>query len=569
MGKHKWTFITLGGVPRVSIHSGEDIRHIGELDKKMWTVLSCPTTGLEISEESLRLIDLDGDGKLRVKEVVATAEWLCSVLRTPDVLLQSADTLAVSDIQDGELSALAQQIAQEKDSIAISDIDNAIANIKVDIQPIPNAPYPANVITAYKNQSATYAAYFEQEKLQKLGLFSIPEDTPKPGMTEKKFLEMGAQIAAWEEEKAAIETANTAAKVAAQAAFMPLRKLLLLNRDFYRLLRNFISFEDFYNKKSIASFQCGTLIIDQRACHLCIRVSDMPKHNTQAPQSGIFLVYCDCESKKLGTKMQIVAAVTVGEVKNLCVGKNAVFYDNVGNDYDATVTKVIDNPISIAQAFWTPYRKLGNWITDKINKSAAEKDAKVMTNVTTNMETKAAAGVDTTAKPAFDIAKFAGIFAAIGMAVGMIGTALAALASEFVSLTWWQMILVFVGLLVLISGPSMVIAWLKLRRRNLAPVLNANGWAINADAVISVFFGSTLTEQVKYPMVKDPLAKQKKNMKTWQAVMLTILCFLVIGCGVYGVCTYLQSSNVEEQSAVSELKTDTVVVVVVEEGINE
>lgn len=567
MGKHKWTFITLGGVPRVSIHSGEDIRHIGELDKKMWTVLSCPTTGLEISEESLRLIDLDGDGKLRVKEVVATAEWLCSVLRTPDVLLQSADTLAVADIQDGELSALAQQIAQEKDSIAISDIDNAIANIKVDIQPIPNAPYPANVITAYKNQSATYAAYFEQEKLQKLGLFSIPEDTPKPGMTEKKFLEMGAQIAAWEEEKAAIETANTAAKVAAQAAFMPLRKLLLLNRDFYRLLRNFISFEDFYNKKSIASFQCGTLIIDQRACHLCIRVSDMPKHNTQAPQSGIFLVYCDCESKKLGTKMQIVAAVTVGEVKNLCVGKNAVFYDNVGNDYDATVTKVIDNPISIAQAFWTPYRKLGNWITDKINKSAAEKDAKVMTNVTTNMETKAAAGVDTTAKPAFDIAKFAGIFAAIGMAVGMIGTALAALASEFVSLTWWQMILVFVGLLVLISGPSMVIAWLKLRRRNLAPVLNANGWAINADAVISVFFGSTLTEQVKYPMVKDPLAKQKKNMKTWQAVMLTILCFLVIGCGVYGVCTYLQSSNVEEQSAVSELKTDTVVVV--EEGINE
>lgn len=567
MGKHKWTFITLGGVPRVSIHSGEDIRHIGELDKKMWTVLSCPTTCLEISEESLRLIDLDGDGKLRVKEVVATAEWLCSVLRTPDVLLQSADTLAVADIQDGELSALAQQIAQEKDSIAISDIDNAIANIKVDIQPIPNAPYPTNVITAYKNQSATYAAYFEQEKLQKLGLFSIPEDTPKPGMTEKKFLEMGAQIAAWEEEKAAIETANTAAKVAAQATFMPLRKLLLLNRDFYRLLRNFISFEDFYNKKSIASFQCGTLIIDQRACHLCIRVSDMPKHNIQAPQSGIFLVYCDCESKKLGTKMQIVAAVTVGEVKNLCVGKNAVFYDNVGNDYDATVTKVIDNPISIAQAFWTPYRKLGNWITDKINKSAAEKDAKVMTNVTTNMETKAAAGVDTTAKPAFDIAKFAGIFAAIGMAVGMIGTALAALASEFVSLTWWQMILVFVGLLVLISGPSMVIAWLKLRRRNLAPVLNANGWAINADAVISVFFGSTLTEQVKYPMVKDPLAKQKKNMKTWQAVMLTILCFLVIGCGVYGVCTYLQSSNVEEQSAVSELKTDTVVVV--EEGINE
>jgi hypothetical protein len=105
------------------------------------------------------------------------------------------------------------------------------------------------------------------------------------------------------------------------------------------------------------------------------------------------------------------------------VGKNAVFYDNAGNDYDATVTKIIDNPISILQAFWTPYRKLGNWITEKINKSAAEKDAKVMEDMTTKLDSKPAADAATssaTPKPAFDIAKFAGIFAAIGMAVGIL-----------------------------------------------------------------------------------------------------------------------------------------------------
>ena len=44
--KYNWTFANVGGTTRVKIQSGEDIRHLGELDQKMWTVLSCPTTGL-------------------------------------------------------------------------------------------------------------------------------------------------------------------------------------------------------------------------------------------------------------------------------------------------------------------------------------------------------------------------------------------------------------------------------------------------------------------------------------------------------------------------------------------
>jgi hypothetical protein len=243
------------------------------------------------------------------------------------------------------------------------------------------------------------------------------------------------------------------------------------------------------------------------------------------------------------------------------VGKNAVFYDNAGNDYDATVTKIIDNPISILQAFWTPYRKIGNWITDKINKSAAEKDAKIMTDVTTKLDAKPAedaAAADQ--KPAFDIAKFAGIFAAIGMAVGMIGSALASLAAGLVQLTWWQLILVFVGLLLVISGPSMVMAWLKLRCRNLAPVLNANGWAVNADAVISVFFGTTLTEQVKYPIVKDPLARKKQHMKPWQATLVTILTMLVVALAIYGVYRYIDPS-IESEQPTEVIVTDTIVAI--------
>ena len=275
-----------------------------------------------------------------------------------------------------------------------------------------------------------------------------------------------------------------------------------------------------------------------------MRVNDLPKHDTQAPLSGIYLLYCNCESKKLGKSMQIVAAMTQGEIKNLSVGKNAVFYDNDGNDYDATVTKIIDNPISIRQAFWTPYRKFANWIEEKINKSAAEKDAKAFDDMTAKADaatTKAEGGEAAAApKPAFDIAKFAGIFAAIGMALGMIGAALASVAGGLAKLTWWQNIIVFICILLVISGPSMVMAWLKLRRRNLAPVLNANGWAINSDAIISVIFGRTLTEQVAFPIVKAP--QLKPGMASWKkwliaiSVVLVVLCIVCLVLHLCGFC---------------------------------
>ena len=553
MAKYKWTFANVGGVTRIRIHSGEDIRHLGELDKKMWTVLSCPVAGLEISETSLRLIDLDGDGKVRVKEVIATAEWLCATLNNPDTLLEQKDRIAFDNIADKAILAVAKKVATDKKVVSLADVEAALAAVTIEEQAIPAAPLEADVIAAYKAKQAEYAAYFEQEKLQKLGLALIPEETPKPGMTEKKFLEMGAQIAAWEAAKAAAETANADALAAAKGVFEPLHKLLLLHRDFYRLLRNFVTFEDLYDSdpETLASFQAGTLIIDQRACHLCMRVNDLQKHDAQAPLSGIYLLYCDCESKKLGKKMQIVAAMTQGEVKNLSVGKNAIFYDNDGNDFDATVSKIIDNPISIRQAFWTPYRKFANWVEEKINKSAAEKDAKAFGDLTA----KADAATDPNAekKPAFDIAKFAGIFAAIGMALGMIGTALAAVAKGMSGFTWWQLLIVFVCILLVISGPSMIMAWLKLRRRNLAPVLNANGWAINSDALISVLFGRTLTEQAAFPIIKDPLAAKKNKMKPWVATLITISCIVILCAGGWGVYKYLtRPATIEEIEQVAD-----------------
>ncbi|MBR2166390.1 MAG: hypothetical protein IJ915_07615 [Paludibacteraceae bacterium] len=574
MAKYNWNFANVGGVTRVRIEKAEDIRHLGELDKKMWTVLSCPVNGMEISSDSLSLMDTDGDGKLRVKEVIATADYLCGALKDPQSLFEQSDSIAIDNIADEGIKAVAEKLVEsrktkdERQFISLADVQAAIDAVKVEEKPVPAAPLEADVIAAYKEKKDEYTAYFEQEKLQKLGLAVIPEDAPKPGMKEADFLKMGKQIADWE---AAVESEKLRVKSeedAAKAEFMPLRKLLLLHRDFYRLLRNYVTLEDFYdnNDETIASFQAGTLIIDQRACHLCMRVNDLAKHDAQAPLSGIYLLYCNCENKKTGKTMQILAAVTQGEIKNLSVGKNAVFYDNDGLDYDATVTKIIDNPISIRQAFWTPYRKFSKWIEEKINKSAAEKDAKAFDDMTAKAD--AAADPNAEKKPAFDIAKFAGIFAAIGMALGMIGTALAAVAKGMSGFAWWQLLIVFVCILLVISGPSMVMAWLKLRRRNLAPVLNANGWAINSDALISVLFGRSLTEQVKFPFTKDPL---KKGMSGWAVAWLVICIAVVLGLGGWGVYRYLNRDKVttEEVEAVVEAGEDAAPALEMENSVTE
>lgn len=552
MSKHTWTYASIGGNVRVVIKNGKDIQHLAELDEKLWTVLACPTAGLEIPEESLKCMDTDGDSKIHISDVIASAEWLCKVLRDPQVLFENQASLSLTDIADETLLAVATPLATDG-VVTLDQVKAAIAGATIEAQAAPEAPYAGDVMGAYKACKDTYAQYFQTAKLQALGLATLPADAVVPGMTEEQFTEMGKQIADYEAGKATAEGANAAALAAAQAQYKPLEKLLLLCRDFVTLLRNFVSFQDFYAKrgKSLlgrgnaqdapwAIFQAGTLVIDQRACNLCLKVSDMGKHNAQAPDSGMFLIYCNCKHQATGQTMTIVAAMTVGEIRNLKVGKNALFYDRQGRDWEAEVVKIIDNPISIGQAFWSPYRKLGEWVSGLITKSAAEKEKKSFADMTAKLQTPPAAGQ--AAQPApFDIAKFAGIFAAIGMAIGALGTFLTGLLTEVNQIAdrgWWAIPTLIICILLAISGPSMVLAWMKLRKRNLAPLLNANGWAVNADAIVNVLFGNTLTEQAQYPIMKlkDPF--QKKGLSKGSKWSIAIAA-IVLGIAIAVLVCYL------------------------------
>ncbi len=362
---------------------------------------------------------------------------------------------------------------------------------------------------------------------------AVPELQGKDSVSEEEWNAVVAKVDAYTAWKAAGETAMNeaiAAKLGEHAAAIePVERLLRYCRDYFRLLHNYVVFKDFYRRddKFLAVFQAGKLYIDQRCCDLCVKVTDMPRSTGTAGKSGIYLLYCHCVAKSGGAQMDIVAALTDGEIGGLHEGKNAIFYDREGNDWDATITKIVDNPISVRQAFWSPYRKFGNWVTDKITKSASEKESKQFDEMTTKADS---ASTNLTAKPEdaaaekkpaapFDIAKFAGIFAAIGLAFGAIGAALGMLGG-FIVAKWYNVIILVAAVVLLISGPSMLLAWLKLRKRNLGPVLNANGWAINSDVKINTTFGKTLTSMAKYPKVvaKDPFADKK--MPWWQKCLI-------------------------------------------------
>lgn len=299
----------------------------------------------------------------------------------------------------------------------------------------------------------------------------------------------------------------------AAEGWVNLDKLLNMQQYLVLLLKNFVSFADFYSQHEKAIFQAGRLFIDGKSCDLVVEVNDIKAHSVIAVQSNSFLIYCEC--KRRGQPVngketcQIVALVSAGIDHELMVGRNGLFYDSEGNDWDATIVKVIESAISVPEAFWSPYRRAASLISNQIQKFASSQDSQLMARASEKMSAKK------TAETTFDIARFAGVFAAIGLALGAIGTAMAAAFTGLLALHWWQWPLVFLAVVTVISGPSMLLAWFKLRRRSLGPILDANGWAVNAQARISIAFGASLTQVASLPKgsgrsIKDPYAQRAR-----------------------------------------------------------
>ncbi len=694
ISKHKWRFFRSGGFDQVRLESTADLKALEQLDPKLWASLSCPTSGLEFDDRTLALIDNDGDGRVRVPEVIKAVNWATSVLKNPDTMTKSTAVLPLDAIDDStpeglEVLTSAKQILAhlgkaEETAITVEDtadtanifaniqfnadgtltpdlvedealravIEDITASVKAKEQDGETLGLSEEHIDQFFKEAQSYSDWWQEAERDASNLLPFAEKTEaamtafnavkdkiddyftrcrlaafdpraaeplNPALTEYESF-AGKNLSTTTEEVAALPLAKieagkplslesginpawTAAMADFRAKIIPagyqektslsaqewealcakfaahktwlsnkkgvpvealgltrvrallgggyqaklkaliekykglaaemeavtsVDRLVRYHQHLFRLLNNFVSFRDFYTPGYTAIFQAGTLYIDGRSCELCLRIDDMAKHAEMANLSGIYLAYCECRRRGGTETMTIAAAFTNGDSDNLMVGRNGVFFDRRGRDWDATIIKIIEHPISVRQAFWYPYKRIGKMIGEQIEKMAAARDKAAAD--------KAAAGVTAAAEKAeagkapaapFDVGKFAGIFAAIGRAVGAIGTAIASVLTGFMGLKLWQMPLAIVGVMLAISGPSMIIAYLKLRKRNLAPLLDGNGWAINTRATINIPFGTSLTRVATLPpgaqrSFVDPFAEKKQPWKTYIFLLLLL-----------------------------------------------
>jgi hypothetical protein len=124
--------------------------------------------------------------------------------------------------------------------------------------------------------------------------------------------------------------------------------------------------------------------------------------------------------------------------------------------------------------------------------------------------------------------------AALGIALGFISTAATAALGLLTGMPLWKTMLAIMGLFLMVSGPSMVLCYFRIRSRDLAPVLNACGWAVNKSIPLPIKLARRLTREAEIPAsaalsaADDPYDDEKENRKTRITVLLVILALSLV-----------------------------------------
>ena len=123
---YNWKFFKAGRIPQVKIECGADIENLKELDRKLWTVLSCPLKGLRFDKRTLEFLDSDHDGHVRAPEVIAAVDWLKGKGVNLDSLFKKdeADAKALEDVT-AQQAALDKAPPSEEDLAAMKAWEEA------------------------------------------------------------------------------------------------------------------------------------------------------------------------------------------------------------------------------------------------------------------------------------------------------------------------------------------------------------------------------------------------------------------------------------------------------------
>ncbi len=363
------------------------------------------------------------------------------------------------------------------------------------------------------------------------------------------------------------------------AALADLDRMIHYFNHLNTLLQNYVNFADFYDSKQQAIFQTGRLYIDGRFCNLCFDVADVGSHATLAEAGKVYLAYCEIKRPSTGETRNIGVAVTAGFASSLWVGRNGIFYDRYNHDWEAKIVKIVESPVSLKEAFWAPWLKISLMISEQVRKLLTAREDAMLNAAASRVDstTTAVAEGGVVAKPQkMEGAALASSVAAIGIAVGLVGSAIGGLISAISGIKPWIALLGVLVIFLAVSGPSVILAWFKLRARDLAPVLNACGWAVNTRIRVTMRLGRVLTQEAALPpgseLELDDAFAESKRGRFWTLFTVVALLILLLFWRIGWLNQWLSEKwqrPVAEQSAATEAAAEAPLVIAAEEAAAE
>ena len=482
--------------------NGNDLANLASLDPKLWFAISMPIKGVRFDCRMLELMDSDKDGRIRADEVIGAIDFLKSkgvdldsVFKVgeedekalADVLARQSDLAKLEPSAD-ELKAMSDWTEKGRDpSVAVLGEATASAEATLAaVEPVIDAfftpPADMPLVTEAPDVALPLKDHLNPKYLEAIVAFADKVVTPLLGERETlsrlDWKAVKGSFAAYRAWVAAKPVMNAAAK----AALDDEERVLRYKLHIVEFLENFVNMKRLYGADSLAIFQTGTLRIDAKEMNLCFDVDGEAAHSALAAKSNCCILYLKLTRPADKAERSVCAVVTAGRVAGLYVGRNGVFCDRDGKYWEAVVTKIVESQVSLAEAFWAPWKKMGEGIAATVKKFLGDRQAKG----------EAAAQSALTAQPPSEGqnsqagAAMASSVAAIGIGIGMIGAAFASVMAVVSSMTWWQILVGIAAIVVAVSLPSVILAWFKLRRRDIGAILNASGWAVNRQMRFSV-----------------------------------------------------------------------------------
>lgn len=470
-------FRNFGGIHQFVVQNASDLARISSLDPARWAATSAPLQHWHCDPALAQALDPTGSQRLRVGQLLQARDWLFARLRGRDRLSQATEALLITDLDTRTVEG--RQLVELAELV---------------VQTLGRGADGLVTLQDVREFRASLAHVSHQLDLPLQG---EPAEPPAPPPD----------------------------------ALADLERLLLLHRWLIEVTNNVVNFSAIYDAGQVALVDAGSLVIDGRRLEFCLHVADRVAHRQLSERSSLFLVYVQIESLDGDATFDVVAPVTSGQLGRIYVGKRGLFIDREGRQFDCHVVEIVDNPISVAEAMRAPFRKVGAFVVERLEQLSSLPLGK-LTEAAKPAPAVAPAGVapgaaalpalaalpapllptpapaaphpppapvEAPAKPPASTWTLQNTVLSGGLAFAALGSA-GAYALTTLSqvhplrlMAWLSAILTAVAL---VAG---LLGWLKLHRRDVAYLLEANGWAVNVVMPITRRVGLYFTRVPELP----------------------------------------------------------------------